>query len=180
MTDVTRPCCKLTLNTNLFYPKSTGSVNGVGARDRTMGDSDAGRLNSVFTNIDWTRVLGDMYYEYKTFNLCLTSVTYCGAGGTPFGANAYGGGIVVRGTGLPWMTTYDGYSRTDIATVDLACYSLARNIEVKTVHSFHRPPPVSDFHIRLYRAADGTQQVGYFDRPAAFVFCFEIYGVERA
>jgi hypothetical protein len=181
MTEVTRKCVKFTLNTSMFYPNGNGSVAGAGAMDPTMGYSDPVRVNSVFRNVDWIRVMGaEMYNEFKTFNLCLTSVTYCSAGATAFGHPAFNYGVIVRGVGLPWLSSYDLYSRTDTGAVDLWSGNISDNLDCKSVNTFRRPAPQTDFHIKLYRAGDNTQNISGVDKPAGFVFCFEIYGCEKA
>jgi hypothetical protein len=186
MTDVTKKSVGVSFNTSLFYPKSNGTMAGVGAMDPTMGYSDAGRLNSVFTNVEWIKVLGDeMYNEFKTFNLCLTSVTSCNAvGQSPYGTDYFNFGVVVCGVGLPWLNSYNEYSRSDTGSAVLTSFntkSNATDLFVKHVNTFRRPPPISDFHIKLYKAGDGLQvPKGAFNQPAAYVYSFEIYGVERA
>lgn len=181
MSDVSRKCVKFSLNTSLFYPSGDGTVAGAGAMDPTMGYSDAARVNSTFRNVDWTRVLGNMYYEYKTFNLCLTSVTYCSSGSTAFGGTAFAHAVIVRGVGLPWLNGgYDVYSRTDTGAIDLWSGNITDNMDCKSVNTFRKPPPLSDFHIKVFRAADNTQDITGVTRPVAMVYSFEVYGVERA
>lgn len=177
-------CAKLVLNTSLFYPSSTGAPNTVGAMDPTMGYADAMRLNCTFTNLDWRQILGDMYDKYDEFNLVLVGATYMSTGGTPYGTASNGNSILIKAEGLDWSNqSYDVYKRsmTSQATI-LTCTTTAGALSMPVYSSttFKRPAGngIRDFSLRIYRALDETQGGGG-DRPAAYLYTFKIYGVEK-
>lgn len=176
-------CAKLILNTSLFYPLSGGSLGTVLAFDGTMGIADPMRINCTFTNLDLKQIIGiDMWEKYSEFNLVLVNATYLSAGGTPFGTGTSNYGVIIKCSGLDWSNQgYDVYKRsiTNEATI-LTGVIINSSLQMPTFNTCTFRKPVSglnDFTIRIYRALDGSQ-INAADRPAAFLYMFNIYGVD--
>lgn len=179
-------CAKLVLNTSLFYPASAGTIGTAGAMDSSMGYADASRLNSTFTNLDWKQIIGrEMWDMYDEFNLVLINATYLSSGGTPFGTASNNLGVIFKAGGLDWVNqTYDVYAKSNTSEAIILSTILGQATLIMPTFNtctFKKPAGsgVRDFTIKLYRTLDNTQ-VGGQDRPASFIYMFNIYGVENS
>jgi hypothetical protein len=171
---------QLVLNTANFYPAATtNGVSSAGTLDTRYGTADAARINCTYTNIDWLLVLGDLYWQYSSFLLCLESFVYQNAGGTPF---ASGYQITVNARGLPWIAQcYDAVNKNQSDQCQIYCGGLVTSQLSPSGEGciFARPNRFTDFTLTMANAMTGGQSVTSVDRSACVNYVFRIYGVDK-
>lgn len=148
-----------------------------------VGDNrNANNTNITWTNISLKNVLGNLFYKYDKFKICLTS----------FGnANTSAIGVVadrimnVNMTGFQWFNqTYDtsinaNTSNVIISTVDFQS-ATGRNINYTGEIGWVFVKPQTEYiniNINYTRCSDNGLNNTINYGPS--VFCFSIYGIEE-
>jgi hypothetical protein len=148
-----------------------------------VGDNkNANNTNITWTNISLKNVLGNLFYKYDKFKICLTSFGNTNTSALTAIADRI---MTVNMTGFQWYNqTYDSSinantSNVIISTVDFIS-GAGRNINYAGEIGWVFIKPQTEFiniNINLSRCSDGgiNPAINY----GASVFCFSIYGIEE-
>lgn len=145
-------------------------------------NKDANNTNITWTNISLKNVLGNLFYKYNKFKICLTSF---GNVNTSVLATQADRIMTLNMTGFQWYNqTYDSSinantSNVIISTVDFISGN-GRNINYTGEIGWVFIKPNTEYiniNINLTRCSDGllNPAINY----GASVFCFSIYGIEE-
>jgi hypothetical protein len=177
-------CASLTLRSNDL---AIGSTNSVGIANST-------NTSLTFTNIDLRTVLGDMYYNYDLFNLCLNTVS-TGSVASTYTGGGYANGVYdnlcsfITMSGLPWKNqSYNQSNNHNNNIVTIGTFQFPSVINTAASQNYNNPKFVTfsktqdavNLSIQFNRIVDNT--VCYSNAGSPFpptIFLFTIYGIPK-
>ena len=165
-----------------------GGTNGAGSSNTYMSQL-------TWTNIDLRSILGDMYYKYDKFNLCLTTLG-CDAVSASIALNGYANNSYdnlyasVNISGLPWINqTYNQATNHNRGLVPIALYQFPATVNQANLTNYNNPRFVTfgksqdtcNITIQFNRIIDDNLCVcgGVVYTFPLTTFLFSIYGIPK-
>ena len=169
------------------------SVLNAGGGTNSAGISNSAFSNFTWTNIDLRTVLGDMYYKYDLFNLCLTTAS------TDFNPTAPANGTYLNGaldnalvtiyiSGLPWKNqTYNQPTNHNGIQVPIATFNFPTAIGTYSSQNYNNPKFVTfaksqdtcNINIQYRRIYDDLEAISPTVGLPQVIFLFSIYGIPK-
>jgi len=172
-------------NINASLVLRTGDLTA--GSQTNVGICDTNLLSFTWSNINMRTLLGTMYDQYDTFNLCLSSITTSLAT-AGIGSTASDRTLVINVGGLPFINnTYDTGLKHNVTTTVLGTFTFvpsntASNFFYSSnVASFAKNTDVVNISINYSRVSlfNGSYNVVTLNPFPDVVFIFDIFGIPK-
>jgi hypothetical protein len=156
----------------------------------TTGTCDQFRTSFTWSNINLRMLLGDLYYQYDYFNMCLISISSGLTQAIAAGATADDKMVSVKISGLPFVSqSYNQATGNNGALTTMGVLSIPLTAvcntqqynNVANVMTFTKDQDLCNLNISLFRVIDDvkpTLNAGNINPQ--FTFIFTIIGIDKA
>jgi hypothetical protein len=152
----------------------------------TYGFCDEFGTDFTWYNINLRMLLGDMYYQYDYFNMCLISISSGLTQALALGATADDKMVSVKISGLPFINQsyYQPTGNTTVGVLSIPITAVTNTQQynnVANVITFNKDQDLCNFNISLFRVVDDVKPVlNAGNINPQFTFIFTIIGIDKA